>query len=248
MTCIKVLRPTEKYCYLDTASTAFPPSPSSPSPSYDSRKPDKNSSGSGIRRSSSSTSYTGSNDTLTLQSVGKSASKDRDRDKDREKEKERDREKDKDKEGRGCKYVSCVTILIDKLLSVFERVRYLHSTIHTCNHSFFVLPFMLTVSPNSLILFLYRRVCTKNPSLHYFSHCNSTKSLAFILAPLQSCSSRPLRFIPIFFSFLLPSPSHYFTPFLPFLYVQQSSSPLPSHHHPPHPSLLYLTIPALKRS
>ena len=145
MTCIKVLRPNEKYCYLDTASTAFPPSPSSPSPSYDSRRPDKNSSGSGIRRSSSSTSYTGSNDTLTLQSVSKSASKDRDRDKDREKEKERDREKEKDKEGRGCKYVSCVTILIDKLLTVFERVRYLHSTIHTCVHipsSYFPLCFL----------------------------------------------------------------------------------------------------------
>jgi hypothetical protein len=132
MTCIKVLRPTEKYCYLDTASTAFPPSPSSPSPSYDSRRPDKNSSGSGIRRSSSSTSHTGSNDTLTLQSVGKSTSKDRDRDK----EQERDREKDKDKEGRGSKYVSCVTILIDKLLSVFERVRYLTSTkLCACEHN-----------------------------------------------------------------------------------------------------------------
>ena len=132
MTCIKVLRPTEKYCYLDTASTSFPSSPSSPSPSYDSRRLDKNISGSssGIRRSSSSSSHNGGTgplgDTLTLQSPGKSTSKDRDRDreKEREKERERDRERDKDRDrdGRGCKYVSCVTILIDKLLSVFERV------------------------------------------------------------------------------------------------------------------------------
>ena len=174
MTCIKILRPTEKYCYLDTASTAFPPSPSSPSPSYDSRRPDKNSSGSGIRGSSSSTSYTGCNDTLTLQSVGRSPSKERDR----EREKERDREKDKDKEGKGSKYVSCVTILIDKLLSVFERIRYLRSTINTflhipysafplclLSHSFlFSLIFCL---PSSLPFIL---IMTNNPPhLHHFS-------------------------------------------------------------------------------
>ena len=130
MTCIKVLRPTEKYCYLDTASTAFPSDLSFSSPSYDSRRLDKNISGSssGIRRSGSSSSYNGGNgplgDTLTLQSPGKSTSKDRDRDRDREKERdrERDKDKDRDRDGRGCKYVSCVTILIDKLLSVFEKV------------------------------------------------------------------------------------------------------------------------------
>jgi hypothetical protein len=156
MTCIKVLRPTEKYCYLDTASTAFPPSPSSPSPSYDSRRPDKNSSGSGIRRSSSSTSYTESNDTLTLQSVGKSTSKDR------------DREKEKDKEGRGCKYVSCVTILIDKLLSVFERVRYLPNTkLCTCVHipsSYFPSCFLSHLLFVSLFSFLFHSFLPSFPS------------------------------------------------------------------------------------
>lgn len=209
MTCIKVLRPTEKYCYLDTASTAFPPSPSSPSPSYDSRRPDKNSLGSGIRRSSSSTSYTGSNDTLTLQSVGKSTSKDRDRDKDREKEKERDRERDKDKEGRGCKYVSCVTILIDKLLSVFERVRYLHSTIHTCNHSFFVLPCMLTVSPN--YLFAYSSFSIDAFALRILRFTTSLIAIAQSLLPSYLPSFKAVYLVP-HASSLSPSLFHFLPP------------------------------------